>query len=456
MKEDRCLSFWAYAAQLSSIFNLFLLPLLLRAFPPEKVALWYLFLTLGTLGTLAEQSIEPAVTRYLTYARTGVVFLPQYGAPPGPASGEPAIQLMRIVVAAARWLHARTSLLNLGLFSIGGGLYLWHLGAMNDMGLETLRAWTLFSIGQYLTCRLLVNVPILQGLGHTRFSFQAMALQRTLFFLCATVGLFYAPSLEILGYSHVISTGIGLGTAGLKVRRQLAGVQLHLEYDEISSCVRELLRGSTRLWITRFGAFLILKSNLLLVACFLGLQISGRLALSMQAMDTLTLVALTPLFSRLPKLYELQTLGHSLWIKSCVGSVLLMAWITFSVGSVWLVLQGPSLLILMGSRSSLLPMSSLLLLLVTGMLEMNHSFSATLLLLDNRVPFVKASVISGFLIVILSSLVLAHTRMGLIGALAIPFSVQLAYNNWKWPTEALRMLKTNYGELLRLGFTWKP
>jgi O-antigen/teichoic acid export membrane protein len=459
MKHQRSLGFWAYAAQFSGLsFSLILLPLLIWTFPVERIALWYIFLALGSLGMLAEQSLEPAITRYVSYGRNGVIELPRYGMSPGAATGQMDIQLISAVVSAARWLHVRTSAINLAFFGLGGGIYLWLLASPTELTAETVRAWALFTAAQYIGCRLVVNIPILQGMGCTSEAYQALTLQRTIFVVTAIIGIVLYPRMEVIGIAQLIATTFGLGMAWLRVRRLLAEANTPLIAckQTIRSCIREILHGSVRLWITRFGAFQIVKSNLLLVSSFLGLQAAGSLALSMQAMEAITLLALTPLFSRLPRLYELRTQRLTQEIKGCVGNSLLVAWLTFIIGSIYLVWQGPDLLNLLGSRSSLLPLTSLLLLLLTGLLEMNHSFSATLLLLENRVPFMKAAVLSGLLTLCLSSLILSQTGLGILGALAVPFFVQLAYNNWKWPLEALRSLDTNYLELAKLGISWRP
>jgi O-antigen/teichoic acid export membrane protein len=457
MKYERRLALWAYAAQFSGIsLSLVLLPLIIWYFPVERVALWYLFLTIGSLGALAEQSLEPAITRYVTYARSGVGELPKYGARPSIGTGQIDPQLVGTVVAAARWLHARTSAFNLVVFGAGGGLYLWFLASPNNLGTETLQAWGLFTAAQYLGCRLMVNIPILQGMQRTREAFQVLALQRAGFLVTAIVGIALFPRLEVIGIAQLIATTLGMGTAWLRVSRLLAANGVTSHHEKVSAVIREIFQGSLKLWITRFGAFQIVKSNLLLVSGFVGLQAAGSLAISMQAMEAIGLLALTPLFFRLPGLYELRTLGLTQDMKGCIGNSLLIAWMTFCVGGICLLWQGPDLLGLLGSQSTLLPAGSLLLLLVTGLLEMNHSFSATLLLLENRVPFMKAAVLSGLLIVCLSSLILSQTGLGIFGALAVPFVVQLAYNNWKWPLEALRSLDTNYLELAKIGISWRP
>ena len=71
-------------------------------------------------------------------------------------------------------------------------------------------------------------------------------------------------------------------------------------------------------------------------------------------------------------------------------------------------------------------------------LEWNHSTFATLITLSNRVPFVKASILSGGAIVILSFLSVWLTPLGILGLILAQGMVQLAYNNWYWPQLVLQ------------------
>lgn len=453
MKRPESLPFWGYTAQLSGLLGFLLLPLLLRSFSVEKVALWFLVVTVGALATLAEQSLEPAVTRYVTYARRGVEGLPYYGMSPSVGSGALDARLLANVVSAARQLYAWAATLNFLVLGVGGAWYLWTLASQNGLGAEISRAWAIFVAAQYLGCRLAVNIPILQGMGRPAEAFQALTFQRITFLVVAATGLLLRPCLEVIGIAQIVAVTIGPGMAWLRARRLLSGHLTMADKEGRRECVREIFRGSIRLWTARGGAFLIVKSNLLLVSGFLGLAIAGRLALSMQALEALNLVASTPLFAQLPKLYDLKALGHIRELKQRIGTIHLLGWGSFLLGGSVILWFGEPLLELLGSRSTFLPRTALLLMLATGFLEMNHSLSATLLMLGNRVPFVRAAVLSGLATIVISSILLTMTGLGVMGALLVSFCVQLSYNNWKWPVEALRFLDTSYGELIRLGYS---
>jgi len=62
---------------------------------------------------------------------------------------------------------------------------------------------------------------------------------------------------------------------------------------------------------------------------------------------------------------------------------------------------------------------------------------------------VVAAVVSG-VAVSLISLLLVHS-LGVAGLILAQGAVQLAYNNWKWPREALRHLQVGPLDVLRLG-----
>jgi hypothetical protein len=71
-------------------------------------------------------------------------------------------------------------------------------------------------------------------------------------------------------------------------------------------------------------------------------------------------------------------------------------------------------------------------------------------LTKNKVPFFKASLISGCFTVVLLFLFLKYTNIGVWG-LILSQGIAQGYNNWKWPMEVLRELSTKnnliYNEL---------
>jgi hypothetical protein len=91
--------------------------------------------------------------------------------------------------------------------------------------------------------------------------------------------------------------------------------------------------------------------------------------------------------------------------------------------------------------------------MVVILLELNHSFFATMIVIGNKVPFVSVSLITAAVIVLGSFLSLAFTSAGVLGLVLVQGIVQLSYSNWKWPLVIFKEFKINFVTFIRLAFS---
>jgi O-antigen/teichoic acid export membrane protein len=301
-------------------------------------------------------------------------------------------------------------------------------------------------------------IPLLQGAGRTIDAIRALTLQRVAFFVVALAGLLLAGRLEVLGLAHGAGILIGLGYGWQRVRRHVSRTDVrsgtqpsHTQRRELA---RHMIAGSVRLWLSRLGGFLVARSSLLLVSSTLGLRTTAAFALTIQLIQGLSAVAQAPLMAAMPRLYVARAQGQMAVLKTDVGKGLILAGMVFGAGALVILIAVAPLLEALGKPEALLPWGPLLVLVVAGALELNHSLFATLLLTNNEVPFVRAALASGLAIVVGVLLVLAYAPAPLMGVALVLLVVQLAYNNWKWPLAAMRSFGTSYAELLRMGLSW--
>jgi O-antigen/teichoic acid export membrane protein len=438
-------AFWAYALQIGGLpLSAILLPLLLWRFSMEELALWYLMQNIGQLAAIAEGALEPVLTRYLTYARSGIDRWPRLGEVPGPASGQENVELVQEAVSATRWLYGAMSGVNLALFGGAGALLLNHLGAPVGDAAQILTAWGLCCLAQALGTRWMAAIPLLQGDGRADAAFRALAIQRLVLGGVVCLGLICFGRLEVLGLAQLAAACAGLWPAMWLARRRRPS----LPRAPGRSLGQALWHGSAALWLSRIGGYLVVRANLPIASAALGLGLAGRLALTMQLIEVMTQVANAPMFASLPRLYELRVRGLSASAITIVGRVLLAGWLTFIAGAVVLLGLGSDLLAWLGKPDALLATAPLALMLAGGLLELNFSMSATLLMVGNRVPFVFASLVSGVVAVSLNTLLLVLGNAGLMTLISVPLIVQATYNYWKWPRECLILFQTNYVALL--------
>lgn len=89
--------------------------------------------------------------------------------------------------------------------------------------------------------------------------------------------------------------------------------------------------------------------------------------------------------------------------------------------------------------------------MLSALLDSNQANFAGMILIDNKVPFVKSAIISGVLVVLFNYLLLKYTNLGLMSVVLAQFVVQLAYNNWKWPKVVLDEYNISFFSLMSLG-----
>ena len=107
---------------------------------------------------------------------------------------------------------------------------------------------------------------------------------------------------------------------------------------------------------------------------------------------------------------------------------------------------------MIGSRTHLLSPSLMFVFAVVMFLEMNHSLCATYLTTYNEIPFVRAALVSGLGIMIISIVLITVLHSGVWGLVLSQGVVQAAYNNWRWPTEAAKKMQHSFAYVITNGF----
>jgi hypothetical protein len=132
-----------------------------------------------------------------------------------------------------------------------------------------------------------------------------------------------------------------------------------------------------------------------------------------------------------------QARGDKQALRRLLGSAVLLSWLVYWSGAAFLIIVGNQILTALGKGTPLLPIAQLTALTIIFFLEMNHSVFAAYLTTLNEVPFMGAAIASGVLTVVLATLLCGTVGLGVWGLVVAQGTVQAAYNNWKWPREAL-------------------
>ena len=133
-----------------------------------------------------------------------------------------------------------------------------------------------------------------------------------------------------------------------------------------------------------------------------------------------------------------------LYLRGLLFNILYIYFFTFIIGSLAIFFIAPWSLILLKSKTHLVKESVLIMMFLIAFIENNIIMSSNIILSKNIVPFYKASLISGFLIVIFLFVFFQFTKFGILNLVIVPLVIDLFYQGWKWPMEVIYDLKITY------------
>lgn len=446
--------FWGYLAQGLNIgAGIILLPIVIHFLSPADVGLWFVFVTLASLAQLLEFGFQPTIARNVAYVYAGARELSSSSIPPETHTvGEPDIDLLGSVFRAARRIYAMVAGVACLVLLGGGSIYVYSLLIPTQDQMAALLGWLAFSLGYVTTFYYGYFNSFLLGRGDVLLANKVLVITRAAFIVLGGVAVAAGFGLLGLGTASLLAAGCGRWAAhNFYARRallRLADIKGYLPGDR--KILRALWHNASRLGVVQLGSFLILRGNILIASSKLGLEVTASYSMTVTVFLAMSSVAMVICQSQVPYMSSLQAKRDVGELRGVYGQILLLAWGVYAIGFIAILLFGKLLLPLISNGTELLPWPLLLAMGIIQLLELNHSIAATYLTTINRVPFWAASLCSG--VAILS---IGFISVGWFGIWAPVISqgiVQLAYNNWKWPLEALRDLNVNVSRVLVSGY----
>jgi O-antigen/teichoic acid export membrane protein len=277
---------------------------------------------------------------------------------------------------------------------------------------------------------------LLQGRGLYSAFYKSSALSNLGFVIVTAILLQCGQTLLAVALGYLASALIGRWLSWYYFHDQTFQAALH-QAPPSSISTRDIFgilwHNAWRMGLGVIGAFLILRANTLLSSAYLGLATTAAYALTLQVYSVLQNMSMVLFNIQQPKLAQYRVANEPERLRHTIQLGIGYALGIFLCGAVILVCFGPAMIKWIGGQTGLLAFPLLIWVGIMVLLELNHSLAASVIVTGNRVPFVKPALVSGVAIVTLSWLGLRFGGMGLTWLIASQFTVQLIYNNWKWP-----------------------
>ena len=425
------------ALRLGNVF--LILPLILRELPRTEVGLWFLLLNLTQLFTLVEIGFQSTISRSVSFLQAGADQLTEFGISPATRlASVPNVDGLAGLLATSQGLYRVIAALAGTLAVIGGGGWLAWSHPADFFQPRTIATFLVLCLACPIGLAGLHWNAFLFGLNRVRDA-QAIQLRAlALNYAVSVIGLLSGGGILALAFGQLAMIAWSRWESWRCVKR---------DFPEISASrpTRTAVPWQ-RLWpmawrtgIHTLFSYLAITASILVCGQVLGLSTTASYGLSFQGAVALHGLSNIWLSVKYPLISQMLAAGEVIAVRKLFVERLLAAMITFGVGSAIAVMWGPDILVLLGSKTPLLPTSHLIGLFVVVGLDLLVASHSSVLLLSNRATHLPNLIVAGAVHLPLAWLLATRFQVpGLIAAIAIS---SLLLHSWRTPLQLWRLLE---------------
>jgi len=435
--------FWNYTATVLKIgSSVLLMPLILNKMSSQSVGIWNIFISISFFLTLVDFGFNASFTRNLTYIFSGANELFSNGYSTIIEQKKINYNLLSEMIITMRGFYFKLAIIVLLFLSIFGTFYILFILRTYQGNVDLiLISWFLFIIVNTYNLYTLYYESLLLGSGLIKQSKQLIIIGQACYLLIAGILIIFDFDLLSIVIGQFISVLIVriLSKRLFFTINMKALIQKTSKIDE-RALLKLIMPNAIKIGLTSFGGFLVQRSAIIIGSLFLSLEEIGSYGVTLQIINLMATLSLIYQSTFLTKINQLRIIGDINQLKEIHIKSKLIYFLTFIFGSLAIYFIAPWLLILLKSKTYLVNETILIMMFLIAFIENNIIMSSNIILSRNVVPFYKASLISGFLIVIFLFLFFQYTHYGILNLVIVPLIIDLFYQGWKWPIAVVKDL----------------
>jgi hypothetical protein len=448
---------WNYCGIIMTLgANLFLLPLVLNCLADGELGLWYTFSAVGNIAILFDFGFKSTMARNITYAWCGAKNLKKSGRLCIEYNSGANFKLLNQVIEASKRIYFVIAFLAVFFLITVGSVYIFHVSE-DLLWKQVFPSWVVYSLGIFFNLYYGYFNALLSGIGAVAEINKSTVLARAAQFVFSAI-------LLVLGFG-ILSVSIAYLVYGI-VFRGMARYYLH-HYNNIAEIMKryegrvskqEIVHIFQIVWhnawrdgVISFTTFLNSQATTLLCSAFLSLQDTASYGLSLQLVNAVASVSTAYFSAYQPKMQELyaeKNMGKS---REMLSAALVVYYVLFIFASIALCTIAIPLIKFIKSDTEL-HVAILAVLCLYMFLYKNHTLFASYIAGTNRIPYLKAYILSSIAMVTASGILLAFTDIGVWALVLVPLFVEACYNNWHWPKYVIDDLDIRYCQIFVYGF----
>lgn len=445
---------WNYLGTIMSLSgNFLLLPFMMYYLNTDLLGLWYIFLSIGGIVVLFDFGFNPTIARNVAYSWNGAKELSENDVR-SILDSKPNIKLLIKVIATCKRIYLIISLVALFLLSTVGTLYIIYISD-GIHGENYLVSWFIYSLAVFLNIYYGYYATLLRGVGAIKQINIATVVSRLLQILLSVIMLYsglqlVAVAIGYLFYGFLFRILSKVFFYKYKNIGQLINEnKYNVDLKEIKEIFKVVWHNAWRDGLVSLSAYLANQASVIISSIYFSLTLTGIYSISIQLVTAIATIAGSLYNAYQPSLQAAYVNRDTIESKRLMSLSMIVYTFFFWFGIMILIVGLPVLSLIKTDLEFNIPI--LLAISIYTFLLKHHSFYASFISNTNKVPYTKAFILSSFLSILLSIILIRFTTLGIWGLLLTQILVQAVYNNWKWPKVVMDNLQTNPFEFIKVG-----
>lgn len=448
---------WAYIGYFfDAASNILLLPLVLRLLSGAELGLWYTFLGINSLIYLLDRGFNPIITRNVSAIMAGAKKLNKKGDVHEDLSNDVDSQLFITFIGSCKRIYTTISLIAFIILIFVGTPYIIYV-TRDIFTINIMISWIIFIIGIVLNYYYSYWNPLLIGSGMIKENKQILTVARIIQISISAILLLFgygiiSMSIAYLSYCFVSRY---LAQKAFFKGQALFSKENLIEYKvsklDSLDMFKTIWHNASKVSIVSVGQFFTNQSIVLITSYFFSLETTAAYGLTMQLMKIIIGIAGIGFNTYQPIISQSFVRKDLTKIKAIVSYTFSVYVLAYAMGVSMIALVGNRMLVYFSTSTTLLKTDLLIFLSIILLFDEILSMSTSIILLSNDVIYGKSILVSGLVYIIITLVFTKIYPNSLLLLFTIRFTVQLAYNYWKWPQHIFRMLELNVKEFLQLA-----
>lgn len=404
----------------------------LNQLPKELGSVWLIFLSMVVLVILFDFGLSPTIIRNVSYVIAGARKLAKNNIDEIDFGDSISYGLLKRLVNDTRGLYKKLSLIASVIILVFGSGYFYYISPANIV-VESVISWILFGLGLLLSFYYLYYTPMLSGLGEIHLANIANTIGRITWLLLVSISIPFKLSLLSISGSFLLSViVIRVFSSYFFNRNYHIRAMADVPEDTVST-IPYISGSAIKLGIATLGGFLINRSTVIIAGMVLSLTLAGQFTFTMQIFLAIMSVSNVYLAMQIPNLSQLVIKKNAELLKKEISKVILFSIALYISGVIVFLISADFIVSLTRVKVGFLEHKYIIIMSLMFLLDLNHNVCASILTVNNKIPFVIPVLISGFLIVITALVLVGPLHLGVAGLIMAQGIIQICYNNWRWP-----------------------